>query len=65
MSCDEYDKWISKATRVQNCDNKEKYGRAYMKYSPDETNAHFRKTVNMVPWDIMRFVPDFRYLSVI
>jgi hypothetical protein len=27
-----------------------------MKYSPDETSAHFKKTVNMVPWDIMRFV---------
>jgi hypothetical protein len=31
------------------------YGEAHMKYSPDETIAHFRKIVNMVPWDILRY----------
>jgi len=32
------------------------YGEAYMKYSPEETIAQFRKIVNMVPWDILRYV---------
>jgi hypothetical protein len=32
------------------------YGEAYMKYSPEETSAQFRKIVNMVPWDILRYV---------
>jgi len=32
------------------------YGEAYMKYSPEETSAEFRKIVNMVPWDILRYV---------
>jgi hypothetical protein len=56
MSRDEYTTWISKATRAHKYDFKEMYGGAYNTYSPDETNAHFRKIVNMVPWDIMRFV---------
>jgi hypothetical protein len=32
------------------------YGEAYMKYSPEETSVQFRKIVNMVPWDILRYV---------
>jgi hypothetical protein len=31
------------------------YGEAHMKYSPEETTAQFRKIVNMVPWDILRY----------
>jgi len=32
------------------------YGEAHLKYSPEETIAHFRNMVNMVPWDILRYV---------
>lgn len=56
MSHVEYMRWISEAARAQKGDYKEQYGGAHMKYSRDETNVHFRKMVNMVPWDIMRFV---------
>ncbi|XP_021932903.1 DNA-dependent protein kinase catalytic subunit-like isoform X3 [Zootermopsis nevadensis] len=54
MSHVEYMRWISEAARAQKGDYKEQYGGAHMKYSRDETNVHFRKMVNMVPWDIMR-----------
>jgi hypothetical protein len=52
-ACEEHAKWISKPCKqYRNCN--EMYGEAYMKYSPEETSAEFRKKVNMVPWDIMR-----------
>jgi hypothetical protein len=53
-SHEEHVKWISKPCK-RHCKNyNEIYGEAYMKYSPEETSAEFRKKVNMVPWDIMR-----------
>jgi hypothetical protein len=55
-SYEEHAKWISKACKQQPMNHKEMYAEAYMKYSPEETSAEFRKKVNMVPWDIMRLV---------
>jgi hypothetical protein len=49
----EYDKWIYMPSKTDKPDVK--YGEAHMKYSPDETIAHFRKIVNKVPWDILRY----------
>jgi len=37
-------------------DCKDVYGEAHLKYSPEETIAQFRNMVNMVPWDILRYV---------
>jgi hypothetical protein len=53
---DEYHKWIRMpASKTDKTDTTDVYGEAHMKYSPDETIAHFRKIVNMVPWDILRY----------
>lgn len=53
---DEHFNWISMpAACKEGCEGPgDMYGEAYMKYSPEETSAQFRKEVNMVPWDIMR-----------
>jgi len=52
---DEYDNWICIPTSRRSPKDVA-YGEAYMKYSPVETSVQFRKFVNMVPWDILRYV---------
>jgi hypothetical protein len=51
----EYIKWICEPTSKKHPKGVA-YGEAHVEYSPERTSAQFRELVNMVPWDILRYV---------